>query len=254
MSKSALGLSFILIASATLLSACCCPADQAEVDVPKPSKKKAKAKSGGKCPTNFKGQDGTLKCKCDGDEEGSVWGSSIYTTDSNICAAARHVGAIDEDGGKVTVKPAKGCAAYSGTNKNGVRSGSWGAYADSYYFKGHGKGKCSGKSSTDQCFATYKQSPPYLAGETDKTYACTCQGNETGAVWGTDTYTTDSNICAAARHSGVIDDGGGKVKVKGMKGCGKYKGTNKNGVKTGNWGSYDKSFYFTKKGKPSCEG
>ena len=64
-----------------------------------------------------------------------------------------------------------------------------------------------------------------------------------GSIWGTDTYTTDSSICLAAIHAGVIQaDAGGKVKVKITKGLSSYEGSTRNGVTTHKWGSYDSSF------------
>mgnify|MGYP001231451140 CR=1 FL=1 len=75
------------------------------------------------------------------------------------------------------------------------------------------------------------------------TFAVTCPascGNR--SVWGTDMYTTDSSICTAARHAGIVDDAGGKVEVELAPGQDSYSGTERNGVKTGNWNSYPGSF------------
>lgn len=67
---------------------------------------------------------------------GSVWGSGPYTTDSSICRAAIHGGAIkDTEGGGVTVKLRPGQGSYSATVANGVASGSWGAYDSGFDVK-----------------------------------------------------------------------------------------------------------------------
>ena len=68
-------------------------------------------------------------------------------------------------------------------------------------------------------------------------FSVTCPAKCTGATaWGTDTYTTDSSVCMAAIHAGVIPaDKGGKVKVTVVKALDKYKGSDRNGVKTADW-------------------
>ena len=62
---------------------------------------------------------------------------------------------------------------------------------------------------------------------------CTAQG-----IWGTDVYTTDSAICTAAAHAGVIKlADGGAVKVTVVKSLPSYKGSERNGVSSSDWGS-----------------
>ena len=66
---------------------------------------------------------------------GSVWGTgNLFTTDSAICVAAVHEGAIKNSskGGwvKVTTKPGQG--SYNGAGKNGVNTQSWGSYDSSF--------------------------------------------------------------------------------------------------------------------------
>ncbi len=63
-----------------------------------------------------------------------------------------------------------------------------------------------------------------------------------GSVWGTDLYTTDSAICVAAVHAGVIKEKGGLVKVSLKPGRPSYQGSFRNGVTTSQWGSYQQSF------------
>lgn len=67
---------------------------------------------------------------------GSVWGTSVYTDDSSVCAAALHAGVIsDTKGGSVTVEMLPGRPAYSGTTSHGVISQSWGAWSCSFRFR-----------------------------------------------------------------------------------------------------------------------
>ncbi|MEQ8352317.1 MAG: LCCL domain-containing protein [Leptospiraceae bacterium] len=67
--------------------------------------------------------------------ERSVWGTDVYTTDSSICTAARHAGVIDTDGGKVEVEVTAGQDSYSGSERNGVSTGSWNSYPGSFTVK-----------------------------------------------------------------------------------------------------------------------
>lgn len=67
---------------------------------------------------------------------GSVWGQGPYTTDSSICRAAIHGGALEDNkGGKVTVKIKPGQGSYSATVANGIASSTWGSYDSSFDVK-----------------------------------------------------------------------------------------------------------------------
>lgn len=80
-----------------------------------------------------------------------------------------------------------------------------------------------------------------------KSFSVACPVNcKTGSVWGTDVYTTDSSICVAAVHAGVIDATGGPVKITLKPGKPSYTGTARNGVTTSQWNAFDKSFTVSK--------
>ncbi|HXG58550.1 MAG TPA: LCCL domain-containing protein [Thermoanaerobaculia bacterium] len=64
-----------------------------------------------------------------------------------------------------------------------------------------------------------------------------------GAVWGSNPYTTDSNLAKAAVHAGAVRAGEtAVVKVTIVAGQPKYAGSTKNGVTTSSWGRYGKSY------------
>lgn len=66
-----------------------------------------------------------------------------------------------------------------------------------------------------------------------------------GGVWGTDLYTADSKICAAAVHAGAISaEAGGEVTIEIRGGSDSYVGSERNGVATGAYGPYDSSYVF----------
>ena len=74
---------------------------------------------------------------------------------------------------------------------------------------------------------------------------CRCPDPGSGAVWGSDIYTSDSNICQAALHAGAISPAGGVIRVVGSRGRSSYRGSLRNGVLTYDWGAYGGSFSVT---------
>jgi len=66
-----------------------------------------------------------------------------------------------------------------------------------------------------------------------------------GAVWGTDVYTDDSAISMSAVHAGVLTNGQrGDVFIQMVGPRSSYTGTNRNGVRTHNYGSWPGSYQF----------
>lgn len=74
---------------------------------------------------------------------------------------------------------------------------------------------------------------------------CPPQGNLDSAVWGTDFYTSDSAICPAAVHAGLITVAkGGRVTFQIRGGATSFPGSERNGMATRSWGSWGASFSF----------
>lgn len=74
---------------------------------------------------------------CDGfDMNKPLWGTFIYSDDSNICKAARHAGAISGEGGVVTVVAFEDLKSYNGSTRNGVTSGPYGYWPRVFIFQG----------------------------------------------------------------------------------------------------------------------
>lgn len=190
------------------------------------------------CPATLRHSQGVdrLACVCEpaAMRSGEVWGSFVYTADSQICRAALHAGAVGPAGGAVTIIPEPGRPGYRGSNRNGVTSSAYDSYGASFRFEGvraeMGRGLCPDRFTG-------------FAGETDP-LECLCPGDATvaGDVWGTDIYTSDSKICRAAVHAGVIDRFGGPIKVVPMPGQDSYRGSSRNGIRTGEYGSWRHSF------------
>lgn len=110
---------------------------------------------------------------------------------------------------------------------------------------------CKENTDTQPCPGSYSAlTAEQKAGEA----TCSCANSSAagGSVWGSDIYTSDSSICRAGVHAGVIPATGGNVTVKGAPGCGAYTGTTRNGVVSGKWESFGSSFYFPGKGDGKC--
>jgi hypothetical protein len=88
--------------------------------------------------------------------------------------------------------------------------------------------------------------------ETTET-TCQCAPDKlNGPLYGTRIYTTDSSVCAAALHVGVIRQSGGVVTVKAAPGCLAYLGSTNNGLTSNAWSAYEGSFFFPQIGAPIC--
>jgi len=183
----------------------------------------------------FRGQPGPITIQCPGGgSPGSVWGTDYYSTDSSICTAAVHAGRITlARGGSVTIYLFPGLPSYPASVRNGISTSSWGSYGASFGFT---------------------PTPPMAARTIDwsldgadvvttgSTTLVFCPAGSASSIWGTDVYTSDSSVCTAAVHAGVIGWGGGPVMVVGLPGQGGYPASMRNGVASRSWGSWGASF------------
>ncbi|MBR0652852.1 hypothetical protein GXW78_24560 [Roseomonas terrae] len=186
------------------------------------------------CPGDFEGQSAPVACRCTAEaaRTGRVWGSGPYTTDSNVCRAAVHAGAIPGSGGMVIVTPVDGLIAYGGSTANGIATLDYGAWPASFTVA-----TADGAAGL-ACPGDFQNHNAALS------CLCSAEATTTGIVWGTGTYTTDSRICRAAVHAGVIPPGGGQVTVEPAPGLPSYDGSDANGVATSAYGPWPASFVF----------
>ena len=77
-------------------------------------------------------------------------------------------------------------------------------------------------------------------------FSCVCSGDAVrdGTVWGTDVYTRDSALCAAAAHAGVVGREGGEITALEAPGRDIYIGTARNGITSNDYGMYRQSLRF----------
>ncbi len=183
----------------------------------------------------FPGDQDQYLCSCQaGFSTGGLWGSGPYTGDSNICAAAQQSGVITAKGGTILAIAAPGLDKYTGATRNGITSSNWNAYDRSFKV-------LAVSQKTSGALPACTTIPSGV-----DTYQCSCAASsgQAGSVWGNSPYTYDSNICAAAIHSGVIDKSGGDVTVLRIGGLDAYRGSESNGIKTSDWGKYSSSIVF----------
>lgn len=196
------------------------------------------------CPASLSGLDATgvvFGCWCPaGGADGSIWGTGVYTHDSEVCTAARHAGAVGTGGGAVMVRTLGGQGSYEASTANGITSGSWGSYGGSIEFVALPWGAQAGApGDVAGC--------PENATTVSGTLSCLCpEGIPGGSVWGTGVYTNDSSICGAAIHFGVIGTTGGTVTVVSGGPRDTFEGSSANGVTTMSYGPWGATFTFAK--------
>lgn len=198
-----------------------------------------------------------VTCRClPGDRSNKrIYGTGVYASDSDICRAARHAGLIGLDGGVVTYEIMPGQRVYTGSKANGIASESWKkGWHTSFRFVGDTpeKGKAASGTPGDRTpqsrrgapqaapkapkVATCRRYADAYAGR-HETVRCFCPSGKPTAprLYGTGIYTSDSHVCLAARHAGVISESGGVVSFRFLPGRSRYQGSVANGVRSADW-------------------
>merc|ERR1712150_452191 len=163
-----------------------------------------------------------------------VWGSGVYSGRSNLCIAARH----EKQSGVVTIVGMAGRDYYLGAYYNGVSTHTSGAFSTSYRFV-----PSLGGCSTNAIWI--------VPGQQMKIDCYNC--GTSGDVWGSGIYTSDSDICTAAAHAGMLGVGvpglvgteSDLVTIVGLQGQSSYSGSWQNSVETKSWSKHHpRSFKF----------
>lgn len=183
-----------------------------------------------------------------GDANQVLWGTGLYTSDSSICAAAVHAGLFSPDtGGNLTLEILEGQELYTGSTQNEVSSSDYGAWDGSFRFP-----EAASVAETAIPNIQWNSTPGSFGisenvGDRHR-FNCPPNGELGAAVWGTDIYTNDSAICAAAVHAGKIDPTtGGPVTIEIAPGQDSYTGGDRNGVVSADYGPWGGSFIFVDK-------
>lgn len=189
----------------------------------------------------------SIRCTCPAPTgRRSVWGSERYTADSDVCRAAIHAGAVPAAGGEVTIAVAEGCPIFRGTPKNGVQSVHFGPFGRTFHFAKEAPA-CSTQTVDDPVADCPFTMSVFARMKPGQTWRCKCpeaRMKGSGLVFGSTRYTTDSNVCLAARHAGAVEAAGGAITLRTGEGCAAFAATQNNGVATRHWGAFARSFAF----------
>ena len=172
-------------------------------------------------------------------ERAGVWGTDVYSIDSHVCRAALHAGAVGPAGGAVRVIILPGLGAYLGNTRNGVESRDYGPWTASFQVTAVQQQASTAIPAPDAAC------PANFLGQTAP-LACHCPAESiaAGTVRGAGVYASNSALCRAARHAGVIGPEGGLVNAIPAPGVPAYAATTANGVTTEASGAGAASFSF----------
>jgi hypothetical protein len=189
-----------------------------------------------------------------GTTDGNVWGTGIYSDDSDVSKAAVHAGIVKVGETKtvrITILP--GQSSYVGTTKNGVESNDYGEWEGSFKF--HVVTQTTDTSTTPPAKpdangiikiddVNYLNLEKYR-GLGEIILSVTVTGTTEGNVWGTGIYSDDSDIPKAAVHAGIVKLGETKtVLITILPGQSSYVSTTKNGIESYDYVEWEGSFKF----------
>jgi len=183
----------------------------------------------------------TLSFAIRGRDDQPVWGTTTYTDASALETAAVHAGLLHPgQTGIVKVRPVPGQDRYDATSQHGVQSLAYGRHGGSYRFAAVSVARPERTSS----LSSYRD----LVGHS---IALPVVGALSGSVWGSDVYTDDSSVAAAAVHAGVVAVGElGFVKITLLPGRTHYDGSAQNGVASESYDRWDGSFRVERASEP----
>jgi hypothetical protein len=178
----------------------------------------------------------TFVCPATEGKGAAIYGTDIYTEGSPVCAAALHAGVLKAGAsGTVSIVIGEGADAFRGSERNGVTTRSYGPWRYSYAFVQ------DDAPATIEWSTVWNQVPADFTQPV--TVVCPAGGKTDRLVWGTDAYITDSSICLAAVHAGVIRmETGGAVTVARARALSEYPGTERNGIVSRRWGAWADAF------------
>ena len=196
-----------------------------------------------------------VRVRVTGSTSGAVWGTDVYTDDSALGAAAVHAGLVEPGVTSDLVVFIEGMRdAFSGSVRHGVHSSQYGAWGGSFRLGPVSEMPDAPRlvmpvadGRTDPSNAQNAVYLTSLAGQdelkTGLRIVTILTGNQSGSIWGTGAYTSDSSLTAAAVHAGVLENGQtGPVMILIAPGQDSYEGSTQHGVTSNNWGNYYESF------------
>jgi hypothetical protein len=185
--------------------------------------------------------------ECDDAGSARCWGENTDLSGSSIGSGKSTVQADGFDAMMTTPDDLLGLSpgeeAYLNWRVSSFGGASTGAYIVAFHL-GIGDSGIIPPSEVQAFPIGWTDNAQSIAGEagTEALVECPPRGSA-GALWGTDIYTDDSSICTAAAHAGIITlEAGGLVMVTILPGQDSYDSTERNGIASGSWGSWRRSF------------
>jgi len=179
---------------------------------------------------------------------GIVWGTDVYSQDSDLGTAAVHVGLLKQgETGKVEIEVVASPRSFTGSVRNGVQTHPFGAWpGGAFRFSKARPGPAADLRT--QPLPVGSNPLVEIVPEVGKKHTFSARGNVTGVVWGTDVYTQDSDLGAAAVHAGKLKSGEtGMVEIEFVAVPTQFPGTTRNGVVSQTFGaSYSGAFRIVK--------
>lgn len=177
---------------------------------------------------------------------GQVWGTGTYTDDSSVSTAAVHAGLVENGKlGFVRVTILPGRDKYDGSDSHGVSSQSWASHGGSFKLERESSASPVLHLTTPDGMNLW--SLAMLRGQSNVSLLVEVVGTNDG-VWGTDVYSDDSSIGAAAVHAGILKVGEkGVVKVTLLGAKDSFQGSSRNGITSESFGPWPGSFRIEKK-------
>jgi hypothetical protein len=211
----------------------------------------------------------------------------IYTDDSSLAAAAVHAGILQNGKrGQVRVTILPGRDSYPAISRNGVESSSYGAWGGSFSVEavegasvpgtirlwtpsridirpgGTGNPYAIPGATAAPGVLPSPRGGPYaipspapeeplnlssFRGKENTIVLVQVTGTTEGSVWGSDVYTDDSSVAAAAVHAGLLKPGEkGTLRVTILPGRAEYSRCERNGVTSRTYGGWGGSFSLEK--------
>jgi LCCL domain len=178
----------------------------------------------------------TFVCPGTDGASATVFGTDTYTADSGVGAAAIHAGVLKRGvPGIVTIVMGSGANSFLGSKRNDVTTRDYQAWPYSYTFV------TDTALSTISWTTVWNQVPMEFTGPIS--VVCPPGGTTERSIYGTDVYITDSAICVAAVHAGVITlEGGGAVTARRADPLSAYPGGERHNVTSLSWSNWPDAF------------
>jgi hypothetical protein len=190
---------------------------------------------------DFRGQDGAVGTfRVTGSTDGRIYGTDIYTDDSDVGTAAVHAGVVAPgEVRNLRIEILAGRAGYRGSARHGIVSESYGHWLGSYEFLDKPEPPRPGRILPD---------PGNLEGFRDQvgqTLSFDVIGSTDGSIYGDGIYTDDSKLSTAAVHAGLLaPDQEGVVAVTIMPGQQHYVAARRHNIDSRDFGAWQGSYSF----------